>query len=310
MIGAVTHSFEVRRSSAIVSLVAAGLLWGGTAALSKLSLEWLNPAWLAALRFIVASVVLAFISRRHLRRALSARVLISGAFGYGVAMLLQNIGFAHTSVSHAAIIVGALPAIVALISAGLGSRGSRPLTWLGYGVALLGIVCVARGGGGGASPYGDGLVLVSVAVSGGLIATQPRRLHGQDAGAVTAAQFAAAAALSLPVALISGGLPHAPVSAGPVLAFVALALGGTALAFWLFAFGQKGTSPELAGAIVNLEPLVGAMIGWVGFGDPAGAWQLSGAVVVVIGILLSTVRWGNIGIPPLLERLQAHSHVS
>ena len=74
---------------------------------------------------------------------------------------------------------------------------------------------------------------------------------------------------------------------GPVLAFVALALAGTVLPFWLFAYGQARVSPEFAGAFVNLEPLVGAMVGWVAFADPVGPWQLIGAVTVVGGILLS-----------------------
>lgn len=308
MISDVLHHRDIRHSSAVLSLLAAGLVWGGTAALSKLSLEWLNPAWLSTLRFAVAAAVLALISRKHLHQALSVRMLVSGALGYGIAMLLQNVGFDHTSVSHAAIIVGATPAVVALINAGLGSRDSRPLTWLGYGLALLGIVWVARGGGGGATALGDGLVLASIVVTSALITVQPRLLRGRDAGAVTAVQFSAAAALSLPVAVASGGLPHAPTAAGPVFAFATLTLCGTALAFWLFAFGQKHTSPELAGALVNIEPLAGAVIGWIGFSDPAGFWQLTGAGVVVIGILLSTVPWDRVGITELPERLQARLH--
>jgi drug/metabolite transporter (DMT)-like permease len=88
-----------------------------------------------------------------------------------------------------------------------------------------------------------------------------------------------------------------------VIAFVALALVGTVLPFWLFAHGQKGTSPAFAGAMVNIEPLVGAVIGWVAFGDPVGIWQIGGAVAVVVGILLSTVPWDRITLAGLPQRL-------
>ena len=56
--------------------------------------------------------------------------------------------------------------------------------------------------------------------------------------------------------------------------------------------------------MVNIEPLVGAVIGWVAFSDPVGIWQLGGAVAVVVGILLSTVPWERITLAGLPHRLQ------
>jgi drug/metabolite transporter (DMT)-like permease len=277
----------MKNRNAILALIAAGSLWGVTVALSKLSLRWLDPSWLTATRLLVAAPILAAFGRRGLREALTPRVLVSGALGYGVVLLLQNAGIEHTSVSHAAIIVGALPVVVALVAAGLGSGATSPLTWLGYGVALAGIMLVAKGGGGGATVAGDTLVFGSVVMSGIFIAVQPRLLEGRDAAAVTAVQFAAAAGVSLPVALLSGGIPHAPTASGPVLAFVALAIAGTVLPFWLFAYGQARVAAELAGAFVNLEPLVGAFLGWAAFSDPVGPVQLSGAVALVSGTLVS-----------------------
>jgi drug/metabolite transporter (DMT)-like permease len=44
---------------------------------------------------------------------------------------------------------------------------------------------------------------------------------------------------------------------------------------------------SLAGAFVNLEPVIGAAVGWLAFGNPAGTWQLAGAVAVIAGIGLS-----------------------
>lgn len=293
----------MKQRNAIISLVVAGTIWGSSVALSKLSLAWLDPTWLTVLRFAAAAPVLALIGRRHLRRAFNAKVIVAGAIGYGITMLLQNAGIERTSVSHAAIIVGGIPVIVAVMSAGLGHGRSSRVAWVGYGVALLGIVLVARGGGGGASSSGDLLVFASVVMSAGLISVQPWLLKDQDAAAVTAVQFGAASLAALPVALLSGGLPHAPATPGPVIAFVALALVGTVLPFWLFAHGQKGTSAAFAGAMVNIEPLVGAVIGWVAFGDPVGIWQIGGAVAVVVGILLSTVPWDRVTVADLPQRL-------
>ncbi|MGN6170912.1 MAG: DMT family transporter [Solirubrobacteraceae bacterium] len=149
-----------------------------------------------------------------------------------------------------------------------------------------------RGAGGG-SPLslGDLLVLASAVLSAGFITAQPRLLDEQDPAAVTAVQFAAAGLVALPIAVVTGGTPAIPADAGAVLAFAALSLVGTLLPFWLFAFGQARVTAEVAGAFVNLEPLVGAAIGWLAFGDATAPVQIGGAFAVLAGILVGTMPW-------------------
>jgi drug/metabolite transporter (DMT)-like permease len=296
----------MKNRSAILALIAAGSLWGVTVALSKLSLRWLDPSWLTAMRFLVAAPILGIIGRHGLRQAFTPRILVSGALGYGAVVLLQNVGIDQTSVSHGAIIVGALPVVVALVAVALGKGSARLVVWAGYAVALIGVVLVAKGGGGGATDTGDMLVFASVVLSGAFIAVQPNLLKGRDVAAVTAVQFLAAELISLPLALLSGPLPHAPGNPGSVAAFVALALVGTILPFWLFAYGQARVTPELAGAFVNLEPLVGAVVGWVAFANPVGAWQILGALAVVAGIVISLIPPElELGLPRLQRAIEA-----
>jgi drug/metabolite transporter (DMT)-like permease len=186
-------------------------------------------------------------------------------------------------------IVGAIPVLVAVMAAGLGQTATRPLTWGGYAVALIGIAFVAGAGGGGASGHGDLLVLGSSVLSAGFIALQPRLLAGRDAAAVTAVQFAGGALVALPVAMLTDGMPHGPRAAVPAVALAALALAGTPLPFWLFAYGQARVPAELAGAFLNLEPVVGAAAAWLAMGEPAAFGQLAGVAAVLAGIAMSTV---------------------
>ena len=136
---------------------------------------------------------------------------------------------------------------------------------------------------------GDGLVLASLLLSATVTVAQGRLLAGRDPIAVTAVQFLGAALGSLPVAAVSEGVPAAPAGAGVVLAVVALALAGTLLPFTLFAFGQSRVSAEVAGAFLNLEPLVGAIAGAVVFGDPVGLVQAGGGAAILAGIALSSL---------------------
>jgi drug/metabolite transporter (DMT)-like permease len=273
--------------SPLVALVFAGLLWGLTVPLSKVVLDWLDGGWLTVARFGMAAPILALVARRDLRAAFTPAVLGAGAAGYGIVIVLQNAGIGHTSVSHAALIVGAVPALVALLAAAKGTRSTPARAWAGFALALGGVGLVAGGGGGAASLGGDALVGLSVTLSAVFVVAQPALLKGRDPIAVTAVQMIAGMLAAIPNAAAEG-LPHAPHGAGPVIALAALASAGTLAPFALFAYGQSRVAPELAGAFLNLEPLVGTLAGALAFGDPFGAPQLAGGTVILIGIALST----------------------
>jgi drug/metabolite transporter (DMT)-like permease len=299
---------NTNRHHAVAALIAAGLLWGTTVPLSKLALEWLSPGWLTVVRFGLAAAVLLAVARRRpggrtaqgsaqgsaqrsaLRAAFTPGVLIAGAFGYGGSVMVQNAGIGRTSVTHAALLIGAVPVLVAIIAAVWYRAVARPVAWFGFAVSLGGVGLITTGsGGGGATMAGDGLVLASLLLSAMVTVAQGRLLVGRDPIAVTAVQFLGATLGSLPIAVVSEGVPAAPAGAGVVLAVIALALAGTLLPFTLFAFGQVRVSAEVAGAFLNLEPLVGAIAGAVVFGDPVGLVQAGGGAAILAGIALSSL---------------------
>jgi drug/metabolite transporter (DMT)-like permease len=146
------------------------------------------------------------------------------------------------------------------------------------------------GSGGASSVAGDALVLLSAALSAFYIVAQPPLLRGRDPVAVTAVQMAAGAAAVLPMTLLLGGSPAGAPDAGTLWSFAALVAVGSLLPFTLYAYGQAHVEPEVAGAFVNLEPLVGAAIGAIAFQDPFGAPHMLGAAAIVIGLVLSIER--------------------
>ena len=278
---------NLRRHSALAALVASGLLWGLTVPLSKVVLEWLDGGTLTVVRFALAAPLLAFAARKHLKAAFTPRILAAGAIGYGLVIVLQNMGIERTSVSHAALIVGATPVLVALVSIASGRGATGPAAWIGFALALAGVGIVAGGGGGAATLGGDAIVLLSVSISATFVVAQPSLLAGRNPFAVTAVQMIGGGLAALPHALTEG-LPHAPASATPVVALALLAFAGTVGPFALFAYGQSRVAPELAGSFLNLEPLVGTAAGALAFGDPFGPSQLVGGAVILAGIVLST----------------------
>ena len=280
---------NTNRRQALVALCAAGLLWGTTVPLSKLALEWLPAGWLTVARFGVAAAILLPFTRRGLRAAFTPRVLISGAVGYGMTVIVQNAGITRTSVTHAALMIGAVPVLVAFISAVWLRAVARPVAWMGFAVSLAGVALVTGGGGGGATPRGDALVLASLLLSATFTVVQGRLLTGQDPIAVTAVEFLGAALGSLAFTLVTEGLPGRPAGAAPVLAVVALAACGTLLPFTLFAFGQSRVSSEVAGAFLNLGFLASCCALQ---GRPLrrpGRGGVVGGAAILVGIGLSTL---------------------
>jgi O-acetylserine/cysteine efflux transporter len=279
------------RNQALLALTAAGLLWGTSVPLSKVALTGFGPAWLTVIRFAVAGLILLAVLRPRLRDVRPALVFW-GAIGYGVCIVVQNLGLTRTSVTHAALLVGAVPVMVAVMAVIFDRARVRAAAWSGFGLSLAGIAVVAGSGGGDATLIGDALVLLSVVIGSAFTIIQARLLPGQDVVAVSAAQFLAAAALVAPVALLAEGVPGpgpAGWSTSALLATAALATFATVLPYTLFAFGQTGVAPQVAGAFLNLETLVAALFGATLFGEAMGLGQAVGAVVLLFGIYLSTV---------------------
>jgi drug/metabolite transporter (DMT)-like permease len=282
------------QTRAVAALAAAGVAWGTSVPLSKASLTWLSPGWLVFARFgLAALVLLVTVDRAALRKALRWPVLAWGAAGFGGAVLMQNVGLDRTNVTHASLLIGTGPVLVAVIAAAWHHNVARPVAWAGFALSLGGVAVVASGHGGGASGVGDALVVVSVLIMATMTVAQGRLLEGQDPAAITAVQFLGAALAALPVALWTAGTPSAPPAGGAgllaVLAVAGLTLVGTIAPFTLFAYGQHKVSTEVAGAFLNLEPLVGALAGVVAFGDPAGPRLLIGGAAIVGGILMSSL---------------------
>jgi O-acetylserine/cysteine efflux transporter len=282
-------NFSTRRG-AVAALITAGVAWGTSVPLSKIALGWLGPGWLTVARFGLAAAILLIIAYRSgkLRKALTLPVLASGAIGYGCAVVVQNTGLARTSVTHASLIIGATPILVAIIAAVWHGAVARPVAWAGFALSLAGVGLIAGGQGHGATPSGDLMVLAATVITSSVTVAQGRLLKGRDPIALTAVQFLGAALGALPFAATEH-LPALHPGAGAIAATVALAACGTLIPFSLFAFGQKKVSSEVAGAFLNLEPLVGAAVGIVAFGDPFGPRQLGGGLAIVAGIALSSL---------------------
>ena len=121
---------------AYLALILAGFCWGLGFPLGKLAMREMPAAHMALLRFAAAALIcLPFALRSKAARALfrSPPVLAAGVC-YGVGFVVQFEGLAHVSVSLAALLVGLMPALIAVCAFLMREPVSRA-SWAGVAAA-------------------------------------------------------------------------------------------------------------------------------------------------------------------------------
>ena len=276
---------------AFLALAAAGVFWGMGFPLGKLALRETDAAHVVLLRFAVAALVaLPFALRGRDTRALfrSPVVLLAGAL-YGVAFLVQFEGLARVSVTLAALLVGVMPALIALSARFLGERVSGA-SWIGVAAATLGAVLIAGKPGGAGTPLGVALSLAALVIFLAWLFVLRKAPATAAPMAIPAVTVVVAAATILPIALVMHGAPKLDLSVGAWAGIVGQGLFSTLLATAAWQFGSARVGSASAGVFINIEPLMGAAIGVLLFGDHltlalgvGGLLILVGSFVVVLG---------------------------
>ncbi len=276
---------------AIVALILSGLCWGVGFPLGKLAMREVGAGQMIALRFIIAALVaLPFALWSREARALfrSPPVLIGGLL-YGLAFQVQFEGLARTSVTLAALLVGAMPALIAIGARLLGEQIPR-LSWLGVAAATLGAGLIAGRPGDAGSPLGVVLCLLALLVFLAWLFVLRRAPKGGSLMALPAVTVIVAAATMAPAAFLLHGPPPLDLSPRAWAAIAAQGVVCTLIATAAWQYGLARVGSATAGVFVNLEPLIGTLIGVAFFQDRltlnlglGGLLILAGSYVVVLG---------------------------
>ena len=269
-----------------IALFASGLFWGLGLPFGKLALAGTDAAHMILLRFLVAGVAAApgvlFSStgRRLLRRP---AVLLSGTF-YALGFLTQFEGLARTDVTVAALLVGVMPALIAVSAAVMGERVG-PAAWAGIAAATFGAVLIAGKPGPGVAPLGLGLCLLSLPIFlGWLHAT---RIAGMGASAVqtACASIVVAAVVLLVLVSLMHGPPRLSLPPGAWFGIVGQGLLSTVAATLCWQLGAPKVSTAAAGVFINVEPVVGSALGVALFHDHPSWLAAVGGVLILVGSL-------------------------
>ena len=285
---------------ATAALAVSGCLWGTGFLFGKMAFQEMTVSENVLWRFVIGSLALApFLFIRGSKRLDSRAwrlVLIGGFIGVPVQFLVQFKGLQLTTVSHAALMVGTLPMMLALSSVIFLHERLRVIEWLVLGLSGVGAVLIATSsssaGGPAASARGDAMVVVSLMAAVVMILLTKKLV--QDYGA-----------LQITIAMIGSGtlmvviwfLATQPVrfnfSARTWMAAAAQGLLATAMAYLLWNWGLAWVPASRAGVFLNMEPLVGTILGVIVLKESLGILAIVGGAMIIGAALYFSRRSGT-----------------
>lgn len=276
----------------------ASSLWGCGFFFGKIALAEMGFAHMVLYRFLFAMVVLAPLLVTH-RPGLSRRewgILLGASFlGVPLQFLIQFYGLSLTTVSHASLMVGTMPVILAVGAAAFAHERMDGLGWMALAGSTCGAALIALGGkhhagAGEASLAGDLLVVVSLAIALFWILLNKQLLERHSPIVVTAYGMLLGTLMLAVWVPIRYGMP--PVTGVSLKAWMALAASGvlcTAATTLLWNWGMTQVPASQAGVLLNMEPLIGSLLGVLVLHEKLGpsAW-VGGGLILTAAVTLTT----------------------
>ena len=296
------------RTLGFAACALAGTLWGCGFFFGKIALAEMNVGSMVLYRFLFATLGMLPLLLTH-RPGLNAsewRTLLFCTFlGVPLQFLVQFRGLSLTTVSHASLMVGTMPVLLAVGATVFTHERLHKLGWSALVVSTAGAALIALGGkhssaNGGPSLVGDLLVVASLAIALFWILLNKSLMERHSPIVITAYGIALGTVmLACYVPLVYGPPPVHGVS---LKAWAALAASGilcTATTTLLWNWGMTQVPASQAGVLLNMEPLMGSLLGVFVLHEHLGPSAfVGGAMIVGAAITLTTIAPAP-GIEPL-----------
>jgi drug/metabolite transporter (DMT)-like permease len=296
-----------------ILLVVMVLAWGANYSIMKRAFAEVPPLAFNALRMTLASAVFLaaiWVARRrttplplsirpvfHTPEALTRRdrwhlawLGVVGHFGY---QLCFANGVARTHASNAALIIGATPVAVAVLSAVIGRDRIRPLHWAGVGVSAAGLYFVVGRGAafGGSTLAGDLLMVVALvcwaAYTLGSARIMARHSPLYVTGTTLAIGTALYAATAVPDLLDT---PWRAVSPSIWMWLVVSALFGLCFGYVVWNAAVQRLGAAHTAIYSNLVPLAAMLVASVWLREPITSMTIVAAALIVSGVVLTRLQ--------------------
>jgi drug/metabolite transporter (DMT)-like permease len=271
---------------AIVALVLVTAVWGVTFVQVKDAVELYPLFAFLAVRFLIATAVLAPPARRRLHglgaRGVGEAALLGALLGSGYA--LQTAGLARTTVSGAGFVTGMYVVLTPLIALALFRTRIRRAAWVGTGIAIVGLALLSGVHTG--SAVGDLLVLAGAATYALQIVLMERYAPRYDPLALTLVEMATAC-VGLGIVAIALGDLQMPHGRTVWAALLVTGVFASALGYLFQSWAQRRLDATRTALLFSLEPVFAGIFGFALAGDRLGWVGWAGCLVIMAGIVVA-----------------------
>ena len=279
-------------SSGLVCLFLTFFLWGSVYVAGKFGSSQLPPFLLTALRCLIATPLLLFMARRHLRvridRADRKLFLAVGVLGYFMTFELVQLGVYLTGASIAALVNSFNPVAIMLLAAVFLKERVTPMKLLCLALAMAGTLIVAGGAHGQAEVLGILSTLLAT-VTWGAAAVCIRRLTAKyPAILVTAYGMAISLLLHIPTGIYDALRKPPSLDLSGVMTVLYLAFAGTALAQFTWAKALAQFPAGTCSLFYPLQAVFSALLGAVVLHETFTSAFFIGLAFVAADVALST----------------------
>ena len=286
------------RARALVVGVVVTVLWSS----SWMLIRWgdansVDPLAFAALRYLLASVVLGGVVLARQRRALRALLtdrpamrmaVVHGLTYYALTQGAQFIAIVHQPAASTSLLLSATTVVVAALSWVVLRERVETATVVGAGVMVAGAAIYLQGRLG---YTGLGAVAAVVALGGNSAATllgrAVNRQRAHSPLAVTAASMSVGA-VALGVTVVVAGRPLPRLDLTLIGLTMWMALLNTALAFTLWSWALRHLRATEAAVINNLMLIEIGVFAWLAFGETPTPLNVLGMAIVLAGSLVAS----------------------
>lgn len=284
-------------------LAGVSLAWGTSYMFTKVAVEQIPPVTLVALRLVIAAVVIVIVATmRGLRLPPRRDIAAFGAIGLlsnAAPLSLIAISVSHVDSSVTAITMALVPLITACLAVFAGSRPSLRSV-AGIAIGLVGVFVLF--GPKAFSSFGDSTRALIAAVAAALVFSVSlfavRRVRHLDPLLVTALSLTSATIWAVPLALYLEGVPAAWPSPAAVGSVTVLGIWNTAASSLLMFALLRRAGPTFTSYNNQLVPMVAVVCGTLFLGEALTAASIAGVVLVLVGVALSTARFGPRAVAP------------
>lgn len=274
-------------------LAVCAAIWGGSFVVMKDTLDAISPAWLMFTRFSLASVLVALIFLRRIRRSLDAGHLALGAvlgLVWGTAYVVQNIGLDDTTPGRNAFLTAVYCVMTPFINWVVTRQRPGGNSLVAALLAIVGVGLVALGNDLSLDmSRGDWLTLVAAALFALHIVFVARFSADHDVMTLTSVQLVVGALVALATALALEEPPTLATFSSPdvwvslaylvLLSSVLCTLGQNA--------GQAHVPPAQASLLLSLESVFAVVASVLFYGEVVTPRLALGFGTIFVAVLVS-----------------------